>query len=121
MSKIYNEYLRKKQENSNKLYIFKSGIFYIFLSDDAKLISSLTNLKLTYLTENIYKCGFPSSAKDKYDLLFNKLNLNIEYVKQINNESSSKIINKLKKININNTTPLKAFKILNDLVEIANE
>ena len=39
MSKIYNEYLRLKKDDSNKLYLFKSGKFYIFLGEDCDLIN----------------------------------------------------------------------------------
>lgn len=30
MSKLYNEYLKLKEKDNNKLYLFKSGKFYIF-------------------------------------------------------------------------------------------
>ena len=38
MSKLYNKYIDKKKENNNKLYLFKSGNFYIFLGEDAKVM-----------------------------------------------------------------------------------
>ncbi len=34
MSKLYNRYLEKKADKADKLYMFKSGNFYIFLGDD---------------------------------------------------------------------------------------
>ena len=36
----------KKQENKNKIYLFKSGSFYIFLGDDAELMAKELGLKL---------------------------------------------------------------------------
>ena len=53
MSKLYEKYLVLKQRETNKLYLFKSGIFYLFLDDDAKKVSSLLNLKLTNLNKNV--------------------------------------------------------------------
>lgn len=46
MSTLYNRYLQLKQENRDVYYLFKYGIFYIFLDDDAKDISKLFNFKL---------------------------------------------------------------------------
>lgn len=34
VSKIYAKYLELKEKNPNKLYLFKSGKFYIFIADD---------------------------------------------------------------------------------------
>ena len=70
MSKLYQTYVALKVQDSTQLYLFKSGIFYIFLDDDAKLISSLFNLKLTNLNSAIMKCGFPTSQLEKYSNLF---------------------------------------------------
>ena len=39
MSKIYNKYLELKEENNEKMYLFKSGRFYIFLADDCDKIN----------------------------------------------------------------------------------
>ena len=39
MSKLYNKYLNLKEMDSSKLYLFKNGIFYIFISDDAVSVS----------------------------------------------------------------------------------
>ena len=41
MSTLYNRYLQLKQEKCDVYYLFKYGIFYIFLDDDAKDISKL--------------------------------------------------------------------------------
>ena len=49
MSKLYNNYLALKKENESTLFLFKSGIFYIFLDEDATKISNILGLKLTML------------------------------------------------------------------------
>ncbi len=72
MSKLYNKYLEKKVENADKSYLFKNGNFYIFLGEDAKLMSNELSLKLTKFSNETDKCGFPVSELDKY-LKFIKL------------------------------------------------
>ncbi len=47
MSKVYEKYLEKKSANDDKIYLFKSGNFYIFLAEDAKLMGDELGLKLT--------------------------------------------------------------------------
>ena len=49
MSKLYSEYIKRKKIDDSKYYLFKSGVFYIFLSDDAKNISNITSLSITNL------------------------------------------------------------------------
>ncbi len=69
MSKLYQKYLDLKSNldyEPNTLFLFKSGLFFIFLDDDAKLVSSLLNLKLCPLNDTIMKCGFPATSLQKY-------------------------------------------------------
>lgn len=61
MSKLYERYLELKKQDSSILYLFKSGIFYIFLDEDAKKMSYILNLKLSNLNESILKCGIEDS------------------------------------------------------------
>ena len=56
MSKLYEKYKSLKENDNSKLYLFKSGIFYIFLEEDAKKMSSFFNLKLSKLNETVVKC-----------------------------------------------------------------
>lgn len=123
MSKLYNLYLSYKEKDNKKYYLFKSGMFYIFIDEDAKYINKISMLKLTNLTNDIVKCGFPCDKLDKYISLFNNLGLNVEIVSSIDNDIdvNKKILRKIKSININKITPLKALNILSELVVIANE
>ena len=66
MSKLYLEYLRRKKVDASKYYLFKSGLFYIFLDEDAKNINKITPLNITNLNKDIVKCGFPSNSLEKY-------------------------------------------------------
>ena len=119
MSKLYLEYLKRKKEDSNKYYLFKSGMFYIFIDEDAKKVSKITPLNITNLNNDIVKCGFPSNSLEKYLEVFKNLGLNIEIVNELTKEqvenNHSKVINKIKKLKIENITPLKALIILNEL------
>ena len=47
MNHLYELYKKLKQKNSMEIYLFKTGIFYIFLEDDAKFIEQYIPLKLT--------------------------------------------------------------------------
>lgn len=69
MSKLINIYTNLKKEDPNTLYMFKSGIFYIFLDKDATIMNQLFNLKLTNFNDKVLKCGFPCASLDKYQNL----------------------------------------------------
>ncbi len=80
MSKLYEKYLAKKAENAAKKYLFKSGNFYIFLAEDAKLMGDELGLKLTKFSNESDKCGFPVSELDKYLKFVKLLKYDLEIV-----------------------------------------
>lgn len=80
MSTLYNRYLQLKQEKCDVYYLFKYGIFYIFLDDDAKDISKLFNFKLTNLNASVVKCGFPASQLNKYLAYFRGSNISVKII-----------------------------------------
>ena len=114
MSKLYQTYAALKMQNSSQLYLFKSGIFYIFLDEDAKFISSKFNLKLTSLNSMIVKCGFPTSQIEKYTNLFNIANISFKIVDTAENilysskdfVLNNKIFSFLKKLSTINSNEL---------------
>lgn len=90
MSKIYDKYKNLKTSNnysSNTLYLFKAGLFFIFIDEDAKIVSNLLNLKLGNLNETIVKCGFPSNSLQKYLTLLKNTPYNVEIVSSDSLES----------------------------------
>lgn len=114
MSKIYSEYLKLKEKNSNKLYLFKSGKFYIFIADDCDLINEYVVLKKVKFTNNILKCGFPKESLNDYLRVFKNYKLNVEIVDEITS-SVEDIIR-----NIDTITPIEALnklKILKELIK----
>lgn len=132
MSKIYNEYLRLKEEDSNKLYLFHNGKFYIFVAEDVEIVNQYVVLKPTKFTNKINKCGFPESRLDDYIRVFNNHKLNIkiielsDIIEQVSTLTSipRKYINmesKIKNISVNNITPLEAMTIIKELQEMLHE
>lgn len=116
MSKLMSQYEELKNKNSEKIYIFKVGIFYNILNEDARIVSNEIGLKLTDLSPEIIKCGFPISKLDKYTQLLDSHNLKYKLVSAhtSSNQSTSynNIIKKIENIDINNTTCKEAFDIL---------
>lgn len=116
MSKLMSQYEELKNKNSEKIYIFKVGIFYNILNEDARLVSSKIGLKLTDLSPEIIKCGFPLSALEKYTKLLSEHNIEYEVVSNptssCQNASYEKIIKKILALDLNNTTCKEAFDIL---------
>lgn len=116
MSKLLKQYEELKKKTPEKIYIFKVGIFYNILNEDAKIVSSQIGLKLTDLGPNIIKCGFPISQIEKYTLLLKNKNIPFEIVtnsaSQNQNTSYNNIIKRIENIDLNNTTCKETFDIL---------
>ena len=119
MSKLYLEYLKKKNKDKEKYYLFKSGIFYIFIEDDAYRINKYIDLKITKLNDEVVKCGFPIKNIDKYMILFKDNNLDIEIVD--NSDKVKDIIKYINKIDINSINGIEAINILNNIKEKLDE
>lgn len=129
MSKLYQKYVSLKVQNSNQLYLFRSGIFYIFIDEDAKLMSSILNLKLTNLNPMILKCGFPVSKIEKYSALIKAANFSFEIIDLSNNTSylptqyilNEKINVLLEKIALTNSNDLSISSAYEFIDNISNE
>lgn len=127
MSKLYSKYLEQKTLNPNILYLFKSGIFYMALNDDANRLSDALSLKVTNITEKIYKCCFPVNKSDYYFKTLESLNIAykiidpsqnvvLNYAEYKNNEKFSNIIENLLKLDLNKVSFQDAYIILTDTV-----
>jgi len=124
MSKLINQYNDLKKKDSTKIYAIRVGIFYNFLNEDAKYINEKIGLKITNLSPEIIKCGFPISSLDRYKKIFEKSKINYEIVDNLNQGVSSTdylnnieikhIIEKIKNLDMNNVTFHQAFDILLD-------
>lgn len=116
MSKLLRQYEELKKKDSNKIYIFQVGIFYNILNEDARIVSNAIGLKLTDLSPEIVKCGFPIAKLEKYTQLLKSKDLNFEIISNLassnQNTSYDQIIKKIKSIDLNNTTFKEAFDIL---------
>lgn len=92
--KLYEKYKLLKENNETKRYLFKSGNFYIFLSDDASYISSVTTLKITEFGSTI-KCGFPLQSLDKYLQIFDNIGIDIKLI-----ESKNDIVKEISSVDL---------------------
>ena len=119
MSKLIEKYNELKQMDSDKLYLFKSGKFYIFLCDDVDFINEYVVLKKTLFTKDKYKCGFPEERLSDYLRVFQNHNLNVELIEEVNSENN--IMKLIKNIDINNITPVEALIKLNEIKELIND
>lgn len=127
MSKLYEKYKLLKENNPEQLYLFKVGVFYIFLDEDAKKVSNKLGLKCTHLNENIMKCGFPVGSLEKYLHLFatkgwkieiidrSIINDNMQYVKS---KKIDKLLRKISKENIDKMNGIQALKYIQELKDL---
>ena len=125
MSKLLKQYEELKKYDASSIYLFRVGIFYNILNEDAKLINEKLGLKITDLGPNIFKCGFPVSQLDKYIILLNKMKIKYKVINNLPNDSNindylknveiKKILNKITDMDLNNTTFQQAFNTLLDI------
>ena len=127
MSKLYSKYLEQKALNPNILYLFKSGIFYMALNDDANRLSAALSLRVTNITDKIYKCCFPVSKSDFYFKTLESLNIDykiidpsqnvvLNYAEYKDNEKFNSIITNLIKLDLNKTSFQDAYIILTNTI-----
>ena len=129
MSKLYDKFLKMKTENLDKIYLFKSGIFYVALNEDAKVLANKFGLSITNLNDTVTKCGFPKTRLDFYLRLFKSNNINFQiidsdYVKVDNvadyleSEKVKSVIHEITTIDFDNITYTEAYKKLEYLSKI---
>ncbi len=121
MSKIYDKYLELKNEDSTKLYLFRSGKFYIFLGDDVDFINEYVVLKKVKFSNETYKCGFPDAVLDQYLKVFKNHNLDVVVVENYDlKKDNNNLYDFIKSIDINNITPIDALNKLSIIKEMVS-
>ena len=132
MSKLYNTYLELKKQDEEIIYLFKSGIFFIALDNDAYALSKIFNFKLTNLTDTVVKCGFPCSSFNKYSKLFILHHLKIKIIELDNkvvyqfkdyvlNIKITELLNDIKSIDINTLSIQEAYQFIESLKNKVNK
>lgn len=101
MSKIYEKYSKLKKDNPNIVYLFKSGAFYIAINEDANLLNTQLNLKITPLGTDMIKCGFPVLSIEKYKEMMEECEIIYKIVEFENDNISRNNYNKQENKNIN--------------------
>ena len=131
MSKLYDKYLKLKKENKETCYLFKSGLFLIFIDEDAVAMSSKLGLKCTKLNDSILKCGFPTNSMEKYMKKLNDLSIEITIIdndelldldeKYLENLKINHFVNKLKELDMDKVTPMESLKFLHEFSEVLRD
>ena len=128
MSKLLKQYENLKKENKDTIYLFRVGIFYNIINQDAKIVNEQLGLKITDLVPNIYKCGFTVNQLEKYKRIFEEKKINYTVIDNFSNSSITtndylnnielkKVVNKILEIDFNNTTFQQSFNLLLDIQE----
>ena len=127
MGKLLNLYTNLKKQDSNTMYLFKIGLFYNFLNEDAQKISNLLHLKITILSPDIIKCGFPANSLNKYLNLLSNSSYTIKVIDSINSDtiysiedfkldsSIKEFLQKISSIDIGNISVSEAYSLLDNL------
>lgn len=124
MSKLLRQYEDLKKQNPDVIYLFRVGIFYNILNNDAQILHEKIGLKITDLGPNIFKCGFPISQINKYVSLFDKMDLKYKIIDNLPNQNTNdyinnielkKIVKSILEIDFNQTTFQQAFNKLLDI------
>ena len=118
VSKIYEKYLQLKEENEEKLYLFKSGKFYIFLGDDCKKINEYVVLKRTPFCKETEKCGFPENVLDEYLHVFQNHKLNIEIIQDFTLKKKNILYDYIENLDLEQMRPIDAFHQLIKIKEL---
>ncbi len=119
MSKLFNEYKRLKEIDSNTLYLFESGTFYYALSEDAEIINKLFGYKILAFGKQTIKAAFPKSTLENRKHFFEINNIKYKIIKNENCNNNfftlsaeENILAEIKQLDMNNISPLTAFKKL---------
>ena len=133
MSKLLTTYTNLKKQDNETFYLFKIGLFYNFINEDASIMSNILHLKITNLSPAIIKCGFPNNSFDKYMKVLLSLPYKIKIIDSLENntlfelknfETNKKIkefIFKISEIDVNNISITEAYSLLEDLQEEAQK
>lgn len=123
MSKLYSKYIELKRNNPNQIYLFKVGIFYLALDEDAVKLSESLKLNLGKLNDTVSKIGFPVASRERYVRLLEALSIPFKFVDDTygvienysdyaNNEKLKSNVSKVLSIDFDNLTYKEAFEFL---------
>lgn len=124
MSKLVNTYKQLKSKDKDTVYLIRVGIFYNILNEDALLVSEKIGLKVTDLSPNIIKCGFPIAQIDKYKAILEEKNVTYQVIDNLPNSSVEnylndvevkKVLKQIESLDMNDISYHQAYDILLDI------
>lgn len=124
MSKLLNKYNELKKQDNSFIYLFRVGIFYNVFNNDADVLSNALGLKITGLSNDLYKVGFPISQIEKYTNLMASKHIKFKIIDNLDKNQTNeylknielkKVVNQVLNIDINTTTLSQAFNLLVDI------
>lgn len=129
MNNLYNNYSKLKQENKDLVYLFKSGVFYIALDEDAKLLSKMLDLKINTQNKSFIKCGFPISKIEKYKMFLNNMNIKYRIIEELEKDSINyspsleikKLIDLINSKDIDSLSIMDAYKHMKQIQNLASK
>ena len=132
MSKLHDAYLQLKKQDTSTIYLFKSGIFFIALDEDAHKLANMFDLKIGKLNNTVEKAGFPCNSYDKYSKLFKAHGLSVKLVNFDDSKSLSftdystsqdfaDVLDLINKVDPNNLSITEAYSFIEVLKDKVNE
>ena len=118
ISKIYDRYIELKNKDSDKIYLFLCGNFYIALDSDAIILNELFGMKLTKFSNLCDKCGFPKNSIEKYINIFNEHNIKYEIIE---NKDKIDIIKEKVSVDINSMSNEELKNIITNIKKLILE
>lgn len=123
MTKI-EEYNILKKENPNIVYLFKQGIFYRALNEDAELLNSKFGLKLLDSGFGYIQCGFPVGSITSYVEKFEKNKIKYKFIDKkvegnttkeyLHNIQCIEILKEIGKMDLDKMSPMNAHSKLQE-------
>lgn len=129
MNNLYNNYSKLKQENKDLVYLFKSGVFYVALEEDAKLLSKMLDLKINTQNKSFIKCGFPVSKIEKYKIFLDNMNIKYQIIEELEKDSINyspslevkKLIELINSKDIDSLSIIDAYKHMKQIQNLASK
>lgn len=73
---LLDKIMEVKEKNEGKICIFRQGVFYVVIGDDACILTERVGLKKICYCKGVCKVGIPINTINRYMQVFKRLKLN---------------------------------------------